>query len=144
LNANLLNQTNLQNASLGTQASLANAQLGTQTNLANAQNALNASLANQQAGLQGNQQNIAAYGAMGNMATGLGSIGTNVANYNQQQLGNWGAMGNTWQSGMNDAEKQRQLNEWNIQNPGAIVSPFSNAIMPSGGGTNTTGTTYTP
>lgn len=143
LNANLANQTNLQNANLGTQAAMQNAQLGTQTNLANSQYGLNAAMANQQAGLQGNQQNIAAYGAMGNMATGLGSIGTNIANYNQQQLGNWGAMGNTYQSGMTEAANQAQKNEWNVQNPGAIVSPFASTIMPSGGGSNTTGTTYT-
>ena len=99
LNANLANQTNLQNAQLGTQvsmnnaqlgtqAALQNAQLGTQVNLANSQYGLQAAMANQQAGLQGNQQNIGAYNAMGNMAQGLGSIGNSNANWMQQQYGN--------------------------------------------------------
>lgn len=99
LNANLANQVALQNAQLGTnvsmnnaqlgtQANLQNAQLGTQVNLANSQYGLQAAMANQQAGLQGNQQNIGAYNAMGNMAQGLGSIGNSNANWTQQQFGN--------------------------------------------------------
>ncbi len=99
LNANLANQVGLQNAQLGTnvsmqnaqlgtQANLQNAQLGTQVNLANSQYGLQAAMANQQAGLQGNQQNIGAYNAMGNMAQGLGSIGNSNANWTQQQFGN--------------------------------------------------------
>ncbi len=146
LNANLANQTNLQNASLGTQAALQNAQLGTNVNLANSQYGLSAALANQQAGLQGNQQNIAAYGAMGNMATGLGSIGTNIANFNQQQFGNLGAMGNTWQSGMTTAENQRMINEYNSINPATPLGPVWSAIgaAPSGGGGSSSTINRTP
>jgi hypothetical protein len=95
LNANLANQVALQNASLGTQASLTNAQLGTQANLANQRAALEAAMANQSAGLQGNQQNIAAYGAMGNMASGLGSIGSLNSAADQQKIQNLGAIRNT-------------------------------------------------
>jgi len=146
LNANLANQTNLQNASLGTQAALQNAQLGTNVNLANSQYGLSAALANQQAGLQGNQQNIAAYGAMGNMATGLGTIGTNIANFNQQQFGNLGAMGNTWQSGMTTAENQRMVNQYNATNPATPLMPVFNAIgaAPSGGGGSSSTVNRTP
>jgi len=146
LNANLANQTNLQNASLGTQAALQNAQLGTNVNLANSQYGLSAALANQQAGLQGNQQNIAAYGAMGNMATGLGTIGTNIANFNQQQFGNLGAMGNTWQSGMTAAEQQRMINEYNSINPATPLGPVWSAIgaAPSGGGGSSSTINRTP
>ena len=100
LNANLANQVALQNASLGTQASLQNAnlgtqaamqnaQLGTQTNWQNASNALNASLANQQAGIAGANLNLGAYNAQGNMAQGLGAIGSQRADYNQQMLNNY-------------------------------------------------------
>jgi hypothetical protein len=146
LNANLANQTNLQNASLGTQAALQNAQLGTNVNLANSQYGLQSQMANQQAGLQGNQQNIAAYGAMGNMATGLGSIGTNIANFNQQQFGNLGAMGNTWQSGMTTAENQRMINEYNSINPATPLGPVWSAIgaAPSGGGGSSSTINRTP
>lgn len=134
LNANLLNQTNLQNASLGTQA-----------NLANQAAALQASLANQQAGLQGNQQNIAAYGAMGNMASGLGSIGNYNAAYDQQQFTNYGAMGNTWQQTAQEAERQRMINAYNAQNPGAPLMPVINAVsgVPTGGAQDTQGVTRT-
>ena len=42
-------------------------------------------------------QNIGAYGAMGNMASGLGAIGNNYATWDQQKFANLGAMSNTWQ-----------------------------------------------
>jgi len=115
LNANLANQVALQNASLGTQASLQNAQLGTQTSWQNANNALQASMANQQAGLQGNAQNIAAYGAMGNMASGLGSIGQYNANFNQQYLGNLGQLYNTTQGLQQSYLDKQQQNAINQQ-----------------------------
>jgi hypothetical protein len=106
LNANLANQVGLQNAQLGTQASLQNAQLGTQTNLANAQNALQAGMANQQAGLQGNQQNIGAYNAMGNMGQGLGAIGNQNAAWQQSQFGNFANIAN-WTQQLNQSAYDR-------------------------------------
>lgn len=124
LNANLAQQAALQNAQLGTQASLQNAQLGTQTNLANAQNALQAGMANQQAGLQGNQQNIGAYNAMGNMAQGLGALGNSQANWQQQQFGN----------AANIAQWTNQMgqNYWNNQFLGQ-QGVYNNSQMPTTG-----------
>jgi len=137
LNANLANQTNLQNASLGTQAALQNAQLGTNVNLANSQYGLNAALANQQAGLQGNQQNIAAYGAMGNMATGLGSIGTNIGNFNQQQLGNMAQIYNTTQGlqqSWMDQQQKNAINQYGAPYKTAGTVPGMLNITGAGGG----------
>jgi hypothetical protein len=137
LNANLANQTNLQNASLGTQAALQNAQLGTNVNLANSQYGLSAALANQQAGLQGNQQNIAAYGAMGNMATGLGSIGTNIGNFNQQQLGNMAQIYNTTQGlqqSWMDQQQKNAINQYQTPYKAAGAVPGMLNITGAGGG----------
>ena len=137
LNANLANQTNLQNASLGTQAALQNAQLGTNVNLANSQYGLSAALANQQAGLQGNQQNIAAYGAMGNMATGLGSIGTNIGNFNQQQLGNMAQIYNTTQGlqqSWMDQQQKNAINQYQAPYKAAGAVPGMLNITGAGGG----------
>lgn len=137
LNANLANQVNLQNANLGTQAAMQNAQLGTQTSWQNAANALQASMANQAAGLQSNQQNIAAYGAMGNMAGGLGSIGSNRLAGEQQLLGNIAQIYNT-----TDAKQQQWLNtqqqnainqQMGVQNAAKFGIP-SGAPMVTGGG----------
>lgn len=141
LNANLANQVNLQNANLGTQAAMQNAQLGTQTSWQNAANALQASIANQQAGLQANQQNIAAYGAMGNMAGGLGAIGNNQATWQQQQFTNLGAMGNTWGTTAKDATYQNMINQYNMTNPANPIMPVVNAVGNVTGGSTTTGTT---
>ena len=88
-------QTALQNAQLATGVSQSNASLGTQAALANASNALQASMANQSAGLQANQQGIAAYGAMGNMAQGLGNLGLGAWQGQQNIAGLYGAAGNT-------------------------------------------------
>ena len=112
LNANLANQVSLQNANLGTQAAMQNAQLGTQTSWQNANNALQASMANQQAGLQGNQQNIAAYGMMGNMAQGLGAIGNYNAGWQQQGLENAGKIAgmtqDLWNTGYGNWQTAQQ------------------------------------
>jgi len=141
LNANLANQTALQNAQLGTQASMTNAQLGTQASLANAQNALQASmanqqtqfgvgslnanlaqqaaLANQQAGIAGAGLNLNAYNAQQNAAQGLGSLGNSNANWTQQQFGNAKQLADwSMQQGQGylDRNTQGNLNIYNASN----------------------------
>lgn len=141
LNANLANQTALQNAQLGTQASMTNAQLGTQASLANAQNALQASmanqqtqfgvgslnanlaqqaaLANQQAGIAGAGVNLNAYNAQQNAAQGLGSLGNSNANWTQQQFGNAKQLADwSMQQGQGylDRNTQGNLNIYNASN----------------------------
>jgi len=51
-------------------------------------------MANQQAGLQGNQQNIGAYNAMGNMAQGLGALGNSQWGQQMDMFGNLVKLGN--------------------------------------------------
>lgn len=142
-NAQLGTQASLTNAQLGTQAAMQNASLGTQASLANAQNALQAGMANQAAGLSANQQNLGAYGMMGNMATGLGNLG---ATQSQIGLNNIGAMGNlaqSWQAlGQSGLDATTNNARYFLSMPSTINSGALNAInsQPStAGNTNTTG-----
>ena len=141
-NAQLGTQASLQNAQLGTQASLTNAQLGTQASLANAQNALQAGMANQAAGLSANQQNLGAYGMMGNMATGLGNLG---ATQSQIGLNNIGAMGNlaqSWQSlGQSGLDATTNNARYFLGMPTTINAGALNAINSQPSTAGSTGTT---
>lgn len=96
-NAAAANQANQQYAQLNLQGQLANQQAGLTTEQQNAQMRQQAALANQQAGLQANQQNIGAYGAIGNMGQGLGSLGSQIGNYNANLVGMFGNAGGTLQ-----------------------------------------------
>ena len=139
------------NAAAQNQASLTNAQLGTNVNLANSQNALaalqsnqqaalNAALANQNAGLQGANLGLNAYNSMGNMAQGLGALGTNIGNYNlnltNQQMG----LGQQYQNMYTNAANQNQTNASNVlQAP--INIGGAGVQLPAGLGSGSTGST---
>lgn len=128
-------QTALQNAQLATGVSQSNASLGTQASLANAANALQAGIANQQAGLQANQQGIAAYGAMGNMAQGLGNLGLGAWQGQQNVAGLYGAAANTAINAGNQWSTNQYItgqNWWN-QNPYSNVTNLINQ-QPAGTG----------
>lgn len=75
----------------------------------NAQQNLQGQQLNQAAGLQANQQNIGAYGAIGNMGQGLGSLGSQIGNYNSNLVGMFGNAGGTLQGlGQNWYNQQAQ------------------------------------
>ena len=111
-----------------------------QANIQNAQLAQQAALANQQAGLQANQQNIGAYGAMGNMAQGLGGLG---AMQSQIGLNNLAALGQSataqtqYAQGALDRQTQNAMNWYNL--PTTFNAAGINALnaQPVSGGTNT-------
>lgn len=133
-------QTALQNAQLATGVSQSNASLGTQASLANAANALQAGIANQQAGLQANQQGISAYGAMGNMAQGLGNLGLGAWQGQQNIAGMYGAAANTAINAGKDWATNRYITGGNLwkQDPYAAPTGIVNQ-QPSttGSGTQT-------
>jgi len=116
-----------------------------QANIQNAQLAQQASLANQQAGLQANQQNIGAYGAMGNMAQGLGGLG---ATQSQIGLNNLAALGQSataqtqFAQGALDRNTQNAINYYNL--PTTFNAAGINALnaQPVSGGTSGSSTAY--
>lgn len=111
----------------------------------NAQMQMQAALANQQAGLQANQQNLGAYGAIGNMAQGLGGLG---ATQSQIGLNNLAALGQSataqtqYAQGALDRRTQNAINYYNL--PAQFNAPGINAInaQPVAGGTNTSSQRY--
>mgnify|MGYP003337327041 CR=1 FL=1 len=106
-----------------------------QANIQNAQLAQQAALANQQAGLQANQQNIGAYGAMGNMAQGLGALGSTIGNYNANLANMWGQAGSTLQGLGQGWYNQQQQNAANIYGgPTTLANQGINTLGGMGGG----------
>ena len=116
-----------------------NQQVDYNTLLQNAQLAQQAATANQQAGLQANQQNLGAWGQIGNMAQGLGGLG---ATQNQIQLNNLGALGQSataqtnYAQGALDRNTQNAMNWYNL--PATFNAPGINALNAQqvNGGTN--------
>ena len=124
-NAAAQNQASLTNAQLGTNVSMANAANALAASQSNATNALNASLANQQAGLQAANLGINTYGAMGNMAQGLGSIGVAQGNYQLQIPQLYGAAANTSMGAGNTWANNQYItgqNYWNANPYGAVTN----------------------
>ena len=116
-------------------AQQSNQQVDYNTAMQNAQLAQQAALANQQAGLQANQQNIGAYGAMGNMAGGLGSLGATVGNYNANLANMWGQAGSTLQGLGQNYFNQLQQNAANIYGgPTTLGNQGMNLLGGMGGG----------
>ena len=105
-----------------------------------ATNALNASLANQQAGLQAANLGLNAYGAMGNMASGIAGIGTNLGNYGLNLNQQWGSLGQQYQNMYTNAANQNQTNASNVlQAP--INIGGAGVQLPAGLGSGSTGST---
>jgi len=110
LNTQNQQAANMYNAQAQNQA---NQQFATQdlaAQQANQAAALTAGQTNQQAGLQANQQAIGAYGQAAGAAQGLGSLGTQVGNYNANLANLWGQAGGTLQGLGQAAYNQQQAN----------------------------------
>jgi hypothetical protein len=126
-------------------AQQSNQQMDWNTAQLNAQLAQQAQISNQSAGLQANQQNLGAWGSMGNMAQGLGGLG---ATQNQIQLNNLGALGQSataqtnYAQGALDRQTQNAINYFNL--PTTFNAAGINALnaQPVSGGTNTSNQWY--
>ena len=141
-NAQLGTQASLTNAQLGTQAAMQNASLGTQASLANAQNALQAGMANQAAGLSANQQNLGAYGMMGNMATGLGNLGATQSQIGLNNIGAQGNLASSWQAlGQSTTDATTNNARYFLGMPTTINAGALNAINSQPSTAGNTGTT---
>lgn len=115
-------------------ASQSNQQSALQASLANQQSALQAAMANQSAGLQANQQNLSAYGLIGNMAQGLGSIGSQVGNYGSNLANMWGQAGGVLQGIGQNYFNQQQQNAANIWGGPATLAGQGVGILGGMGG----------
>ena len=128
-------QLNTQNQQ---QANMANQLYGVggyNSQAANQQAALQAAIQNQQAGLQANQQNIGAYGQIGNMGQGLGALGTQIGNYGQNLANMWGQAGGTLQGLGTNWYNQQTQNAGNIWGgPTSLGSQGMNLLGGMGGG----------
>ena len=134
-NASNQQQVNLANQASQNAASQLYANAQNQAGLQYAQQNLQGQMANQQAGLQANQQNIGAYGAMGNMAQGLGALGSTIGNYNANLANMWGQAGSTLQGlgqGWYNQQQQNAANIWG--GPTTLANQGINTLGGMGGG----------
>lgn len=134
LNAALANQsTNLTGQTTNLQANLqgqlANQDAAYKALLANQQADLAAQQANQQAGLSALNANNNALANAGNLASGLGAIGTSSGNWDQQKLSNIGALGNASQNLLDNAAMLNQTGAAGVQTgvPTILTGPTNSA-----------------
>lgn len=117
------------NASNQQQVNLTNAGAANAAENAYVQNQLAASQGNQQAGLTANSQNAAAAGQLGNIAQGIGALGTAQ---NAAQIANLGAQGQVAQAEQNLGQSYADTQSANAQNwlnaPTGLAAGSLNAI----------------